>query len=305
MDLTSFVNAFFGPELTTTDLLVYAVCCILAVGIGVFLAQRQAQKFSGQGAGANHLHAPANGEHPAVTCFDYGDMRFLHLGSPAVQGSMQLSKPFEIHLDYQQRMMAWLLFADLNQLAHLHVMQMGLGAASLTKFCHRHLGTHTTAIELNPQVIEVCQQSFKLPVQADKLQVLRGDAADVARDPLWHDTIDVLQIDLYDAQDTCPVLDTPAFYTDCKKMLKPNGCMVVNVFGRASNLAQSLTHMGASFGNNALWCFKPTTAGNAIVLAFCTPPSLDPPALASQAAQIENRWSLPATSWLKVLAPWR
>lgn len=44
-------------------------------------------------------------------------------------------------------------------------------------------------------------------------------------------------------------------------------------------------------------------AGNAIVLAFRTPRLLDKNALLSQAHLIEKRWSLPATKWLKVLAP--
>ncbi|NDF45306.1 MAG: spermidine synthase [Betaproteobacteria bacterium] len=240
--------------------------------------------------------------HPNVTFLDYGDMRFLHLGSPAVQGSMQISKPFDIHLEYQQRMMAWLLFTDLNQVNRLHVMQMGLGAAGLTKFCHHHLHTQTTAVELNPKVIDTCRQWFKLPANSNTLQVLLANAADVARDPQWHQTIDVLQVDLYDPDALYPVLDTEAFYADCKQLLTHNGCMVVNVFGRKSNLANSLQKIAASFGNDAMWAFTPTSAGNAIVLAFRTPIAIDDNALLAQAQTIEKRWPLPATQWLKALA---
>ena len=303
MDLTNTLTSTLGLDITATDLIVYGLFCVVAVSMGVFLAKRQAQKFSGQGMGAGTVSAQAHGEHPAVTFFDYGDMRFLHLGSPAVQGSMQISKPFDIHLEYQQRMMAWLLFTDLNQVNRLHVMQMGLGAAGLTKFCHHHLHTQTTAVELNPQVIDTCRQWFKLPANSNTLQVLLANAADVARDPQWHQTIDVLQVDLYDPDALCPVLDTEAFYADCKQLLTHNGCMVVNVFGRQSNLANSLQKMAASFGNNALWAFKPTSAGNAIVLAFRTPVNIDDNGLLDRAQTIEKRWPLPATQWLKALAP--
>jgi spermidine synthase len=303
MDLTNTLAAELGLNLTATDLIVYGMFCVLAVSMGVFLAKKQAQKFSGQGQVTSAIHSSPSGEHPVVTFFDYGEMRFLHLGSPAVQGSMQISKPFDIHLEYQQRMMAWLLFTDLNHVNRLHVMQMGLGAAALTKFCHQHLHTQTTAIELNPQVIDTCRQWFKLPANSNNLQVVLGDAAEVARDPQWHQTIDVLQVDLYDPDALCPVLDTETFYADCRQMLTHNGCMVVNVFGRQSNVANSLQKMAASFGDNALWAFKPTSAGNAIVLAFRTAVAIDHNALLGQAQAIEKRWPLPATQWLKALAP--
>jgi spermidine synthase len=52
-----------------------------------------------------------------------------------------------------------------------------------------------------------------------------------------------------------------------------------------------------------VWSFKSTTAGNTIVLAFQTPPSVNANDLFLQAQAIEKRWSLPATKWLKVLAP--
>lgn len=79
--------------------------------------------------------------------------------------------------------------------------------------------------------------------------------------------------------------------------------MSVNLFGHASSYRESLMKITAAFGKDALWAFKPTTAGNAIVLAFRTPQAWDKNALASQAKQIEGRWPLPATKWLKTLAP--
>ena len=41
-----------------------------------------------------------------------GDIRYLHLGTEWVQGSMRIDAPFDIELDYVQRMMAWLLFIE-------------------------------------------------------------------------------------------------------------------------------------------------------------------------------------------------
>jgi spermidine synthase len=89
---------------------------------------------------------------------------------------MKISQPFEIHLDYVQRMMGWLLFTDLERVSQLRAMQLGLGAASLTKFCHKQLGMDTTSVELNPEVIATCRRSFHLPLDNARLQVLLADA---------------------------------------------------------------------------------------------------------------------------------
>ena len=94
---------------------------------------------------------------PEVNFSDAGDIRYLHLGTEWIQGSMRLDAPYDIDLEYVQRMMAWLLFVEPHTVAKRHAMQLGLGAASLTKFCHKKLRMKTTAIELNPQVVAACR----------------------------------------------------------------------------------------------------------------------------------------------------
>lgn len=295
MEFANFTSHELVGAVKLTDLIYAVIGCVAAIFAGVILARKQARQFSSQ-----TLH---EGNLPTVTFADYGDMRFLHLGTPWVQGSMMISKPYDIHLEYVQRMMAWMLLTDLDQIHHLQAMQLGLGAASLTKFCHLQLGMQTTTVELNPQVIDTCRQWFKLPEDNAKLQVLLADAADITSRPEWHGRIDVLQVDLYDQEAACPALDSEAFYADCRQLLTQQGCMAVNLYGRDSSLAVSMQRISKAFGNNALWAFKPTAAGNTIVLAFRTPRAWDKNALLSQAKQIQARWQLPATKWLKALKP--
>lgn len=285
------------------DIFLGLLGCIAAVFIGAYLAKKQARTFSGQSNSLDTNHQPGDGELPTVTHFDYGDMRFLHLGSPAVQGSMKISKPLEIHLEYQQRMMAWLLFADSKKIKHLHAMQLGLGAASLTKFCNLSLGMQTTAIELNPKVIETCKLWFNLPDNNNNLQVTLGDAAEAVTRDEWQAKIDVLQVDLYDQDAECPVLDTESFYSDCKKLLTEDGCMTVNIFGRHSNAEESAQKIVRAFVDGAVWMFKPTKADNSVVIALRTSQKIDSSELSSRAQAIESRWLLPTTEWPKVLAP--
>ncbi len=240
---------------------------------------------------------------PDVNFSEYGPVRYLHLGTEWVQGSMKIEQPFDIDLDYVQRMMAWLLFVDPDTVAKRHAMQLGLGAASLTKFCYKHLRMHTTAIELNPQVIAACRLWFKLPADNAKLSVVLGDAEEVARHSHWQGKIDALQVDLYDHEAAAPVLDSEAFYADCRRLLTDEGCMTVNLFGRSSQYDQSLAKIVAAFGEDAVWCFKPTREGNTVVLALRTPVKLKRHELLARAEAVQARWPLPATRWVRVFKP--
>jgi hypothetical protein len=83
---------------------------------------------------SNHL--------PEVNFSEEGKVRYLHLGTPWIQGSMLIAKPFDIELEYVQRMMVGLLFLDPETVTGAHAMQLGLGAATLTKFCYQKLHRH-------------------------------------------------------------------------------------------------------------------------------------------------------------------
>jgi spermidine synthase len=213
-------------------------------------------------------------ELPEVNFSDYGDVRFLHLGTEWVQGSMLRDAPYDIELEYVQRMMAGLLFMDAASLPKKHAMQLGLGSAALTKFCYKKLRMKTTAIEINPQVVTACRVWFKLP-----------------RDDLR----------LHEA--AAPVLDSADFYADCRALLAEDGVMTVNLFGRDSSYLQSLTKIAEAFGPEAVWAFTPTREGNTVVLAQREPTRPERAELLQQAGVIESRWDLPAKKWLRLFKP--
>ena len=242
-------------------------------------------------------------ELPEVSVSDDGEVRHLHLGTPWIQGSMRVDEPFEIELQYVQRMMAWLLFVEPASVTKRHAMQLGLGAGAITKFCYKKLRLCTTAIELNPQVLAVCRQWFKLPPDGPKLRVVLADAAEEIRNPMWQGTVDALAVDLYDHEAAAPVLDSPDFYADCRALLTEDGCMTVNLFGRASSFERSLQSMASAFGEDALWAFKPTREGNTVVLAQRTPSRPKRTELAARAEAIQARWDLPSAKWLRVFKP--
>jgi spermidine synthase len=237
---------------------------------------------------------------PEVNFSDQGDIRYLHLGTEWIQGSMRLDAPYDIDLEYVQRMMAWLLFVEPQTVAGRHAMQLGLGAASLTKFCHKKLRMKTTAIELNPQVIAACRLWFKLPKDDTRLSVVLGDAEQVVAHEHWRGQVDALQVDLYDHEAAAPVLDSENFYRGCRQLLTEDGCMTVNLFGRSSSYERSLQRIQSAFGAEAVWAFRPTREGNTVVLALREPVHPTRALFSQRADEIETRWGLPARKWLRV-----
>lgn len=231
-----------------------------------------------------------------VTLSEQDGVRYLHFGTEWVQGAMRIRKPDWPELEYAQQMMACMLFIESPR----RIAQLGLGAATLTKFCYRQFpDALVTAVELNPSVIAICNTMFKLPLEDERFNVLEMDALDFVEDPENHGAFDVLQCDLYDATAKGPVLDTPEFYRACSDCLAPGGIMTVNLFGDHPSYNKNLKAMKFAF--DRVICLPEVHDGNVVALCFKNAPQLDSAALAARAAQIVAATKLPAKSWVKGL----
>lgn len=240
---------------------------------------------------------------PEVNFSDEGPIRHLHLDSIWIQGSMRMDAPLELVHEYIQRMFAWMLFVDPAGVPKRQAMQLGLGAASLTKYCHKVVRMKTTAVELNPQVVAVCRGWFKLPQDNGRLQVVLADASHEIQQPRWQGAVDALQVDLYDQEAAGPVFDSAEFYANCRNVLTEDGCMTVNLFGHKSSFQRSVDNMVAAFGKEAIWAFKATREGNTVVLAQRTPVRPSKAELFARADTIQRQWGLPADKWVRVFKP--
>lgn len=228
-------------------------------------------------------------------------VRYLHFGTPWVQGAMRLEAPLAIELEYVRRMMAWLLFVDADAVPGRHAMQLGLGAGALTRFCHDTLGMRCTAVELSPRVVDACRAWFRLPPDDARLAVVLADAAQAIEEPGWQGSVDALAVDIYDEDAAAPVLDSRAHYAACRRLLTPTGCMTVNLFGRTLQFDQSLARIVEVFGARAVWRFRPTRSGNTVVLAQRTSSRPEARVLRERARDIKARWGLDARRWPRLL----
>ncbi len=245
-------------------------------------------------------------ELPFATISEQDGVRFLHLDTPWVQGAMLIREPQVIVLEYVQRMMAWMLWRPSAEVATGHAVQLGLGAASITRFCHSVLRMpRVTVVELNPAVIAACRHGFKLPVNSARLNVIEGDAGVWVADAAHHGSAQVLNVDLYDHDAAAPVLDSDGFYVQCRDVLVAGGVMSVNLFGRASSFAASAARIASAFGRDQVWSLTPTREGNTVVVAGRGVEVPSREELLSRAAVIEREYGLPARKWLKMVRPYK
>lgn len=233
-----------------------------------------------------------------VTFSEEDGVRYLHFGTEWVQGAMRLSKPYALELEYARQMMAWTLFID----APRDLVQLGLGAGALTKFCYRYFETaRVTAVELNPEVIRAARTMFRLDDDDERLQILHGDALDFVGESGRHGSIDALQIDLYDASARGPVLDSQEFYEQCRQCLRDPGVLVVNLFGDHPSFRYNMKTLGAAFVGRVV-ALPEVHEGNRVVLAFKGPPlEVSYAELYRRAAEVERRTGLGARPWVSAL----
>jgi spermidine synthase len=163
----------------------------------------------------------------------------------------------------------------------------------------------TTAVEINASVIAACRMWFLLSPDNDRLRVLEMDARDWVMSAANESSADVLCVDLYDHEAASPVLDDLAFYVGCHDALRPGGLMSVNLFGRNASFSRSAERIVAAFGADQVWYLRPTREGNTIVVAARGVAVAERSVLLARAANIEDRFALPARKWLRLVRPWR
>jgi spermidine synthase len=231
-----------------------------------------------------------------VTFSESGGIRYLHFGTELIQGAMRLRDPNEIYLEYNQQMMAWLLFLETKP--GMQVAQLGLGTGALTKFTHLHCpAVKTTVVEVNPAVIVAARSMFFSPGDDRRLQTLQVDAKEFVQNQQFHEQFDAVQVDLYDAICDGPSASSLDFYAGCYDLLKSPGVLTVNLFSRHKSFDINLNHVCEAFGDRVL-LFPESHDCNVVAMAFKGPPlKADWADIVKRAKVIQAKTGLVSTSW--------
>ena len=190
-------------------------------------------------------------------------VRYLHFGSEWVQGAMRIRRPFDLELAYTREMMAGLLLRE--DPWPRTALVIGLGAASLVRFCRHHLpACRLQVVEIEPRVVAAAHQFFALPPEDVHLSIALADAADYILSHERH--YDCILLDGFDAQARAGALDTLPFHQACRARLTGEGLLAVNLFGRSRGYRASLERLIAAFDDRVL-AFPSCDSGNVVAFA--------------------------------------
>ncbi len=248
----------------------------------------------------------ASRDEPEITLSEEAGIRYLHFGSPWVQGAMRLRRPWDIVIDYVAQMQSWLLFLEPPK----RILQIGLGAAALTKHSYRFFPrSEIVVVEASAAVVNTAHHFFALPENDSRLKVLVDDGQAYLSKHLEHASthsklaqpFGVIQVDVYDQEAKGPVLDSLSFYESCYDALAGTGMLSVNLFGEAASFTKNLARIHEVFEGRLL-SWPAVDAGNIVILAFKGPPlSVAWSKLFERAQVIDQAYDLSAPKWLRSL----
>ncbi len=205
---------------------------------------------------------------PRIDIREERGVRYLHFGSPWIQGAMRIARPWALELEYTREMLLPLLLRGAAAWP-ASVLQVGLGSASLTRWLYRHRpGARLTVVEIAPEVLAAARQFFRLPDDPRRVRVRIGDAYEFVA--AARARFDLIVVDGFDEKGRAGMLDTVAFYVNCRARLSDTGLLAVNLLTRRKSAAASVERLRAAFDDRVL-ALAPSEAGNVVAIAAVGP----------------------------------
>jgi spermidine synthase len=144
------------------------------------------------------------------------------------------------------------------------VLQIGLGAASITRFLHRHRpAAHLVVAEIEPRVVAAARQHFRLPEDPARVSIEIADGAAYVAGA--GRSFDWILVDGFDERGLAGALDTRAFYRRCRACLAPGGLVVANLLRRSRGSEASIARMAEAFDGRLL-VLPVCASGNTIAI---------------------------------------
>ena len=200
---------------------------------------------------------------PSIEVSEKNGVRYLHFGSEWVQGARRIARPWALELEYTRELMLPLaMHASPSWPAT--VLQVGLGAASITRYLHRNRPrSRVTVVEILPEVVAAARQFFKLPEESAKLRIEIADGHEYMS--MSKRRFDLIVLDGFDENAQAGMLETLPFYLNCRDRLAPKGMVAINVLSRRGGIAPVVARLKEAFAG--VLVRPPCAAGNTVVIA--------------------------------------
>lgn len=220
---------------------------------------------------------------PDYVVVDHNGYRYLmgRNGIDAAHGRMSLSEPDMVFADYIVATMRALLFKP----DPADVLIVGLGPGMQVKYLLGHRpDTRVEVVEIDPRMIDIARQYFALATDNDKLRIVIDDGArHVARQ---NDRYDFIFADSFDSNfSMVESLSNEAYYRTCRRALRRDGILCINVFRQKTEWQQR--HLAILQSIFPALLVLEVSPEQTILIVFKAQPLLDLDALAERARHLD------------------
>ena len=182
---------------------------------------------------------------------DYRELWFKGNGDYFLQSRVNIEQPNQLALVYSNMMMASLLFCPKPR----RLLMIGLGGAAVTNFLNEQFpNLHIDIVEIDLKVIEVSKKYFFLR-ESNRYRVFEEDGRVFIQKRKGQEPYDWIILDAFKSGSIPYHLKTCEFYKEIHTILKPDGIVGSNLYGKGNSLKPRDTKTFMSIFPN-IYCFE-------------------------------------------------
>jgi spermidine synthase len=182
---------------------------------------------------------------------NYRELWFKGNGDYFLQSRVNLEQPHQLALVYSNMMMASLLFCPKPR----RLLMVGLGGSTVTNFLNEQFqNLHIDAVEIDSKIIEVSKKYFFLR-ESNRYRVFEEDGRVFIKKRKGQEPYDWIILDAFKSGSIPYHLKTYEFYKEIRAILKPNGIVGSNLYGKGNSLKPRDTKTFMSIFPN-IYCFE-------------------------------------------------
>jgi spermidine synthase len=182
---------------------------------------------------------------------NYRELWFKGNGDYFLQSRVNVEQQKQLALVYSNMMMASLLFCPKPR----RLLMVGLGGAAVTNFLSEQFpNLHIDVVEIDPKVIEVSKKYFYLR-ESNRYRIFEEDGRVFIQNRKGQEPYDWIILDAFKSGSIPYHLKTCEFYKEIRSILKPDGIVGSNLYGKGNSLKPRDTKTFMSVFPN-IYCFE-------------------------------------------------
>jgi len=182
---------------------------------------------------------------------DYRELWFKGDGDYFLQSRVNIVQQKQLALVYSNMMMASLLFCPNPS----RLLMVGLGGGSVTNFLSKWFpNLKIDVVEIDMKVIEISKKYFFLQ-ESNRYRIFQEDGRVFIKNRKGQNQYDWIILDAFKSGSIPYHLKTHEFYKEIRSILKPNGVVGSNLYGRGNALKPRDTKTFLSVFPN-IYCFE-------------------------------------------------